>query len=122
MTKDVRFLTLILRHRPDLIFIGLDPAGWMDVDLLLRALTRHCRSLSLSQLEEIVSADRKGRFTLSIDGMRIRAAQGHSISLDLGLPPFRPPHTLYHGTARLQLDAIFSTGLHLGRRQFVHLS
>lgn len=94
----------------------------MSTFFLLRALDRHGRSLSRSQLEEFVSADRKGRFTLSIDGMRIRAAQGHSIALDLGLPPSRPPHTLYHGTATHQLDAIFSTGLHPGRRQFVHLS
>ncbi|MFZ3583213.1 RNA 2'-phosphotransferase [Loktanella sp. DJP18] len=122
MPRDSRFLTLILRHRPDLIGIELDKAGWADIGQLLRALKRHGRSLSRTQLEEIVFADNKTRFTVSPDGTRIRAAQGHSLPLDLGLSPMLPPVTLYHGTARHSLDAIFAEGLLPGRRQFVHLS
>jgi putative RNA 2'-phosphotransferase len=122
MPSDSRFLTLILRHRPDLIGIDLDSAGWTNVDRLLRAIRRHGRPLSHSQLEIIVSADNKARFTLSPDGTRIRAAQGHSLPLDLGLAPIVPPPMLYHGTARHSLDAIFTKGLLPGRRQYVHLS
>lgn len=122
MPSDSRFLTLVLRHRPDLIGIDLDRAGWTDVDRLLRALKRHGRPISRLQLDVIVSSDRKGRLTLSADGRRIRAAQGHSIALDLGLSPRVPPNTLFHGTARHHLDGIFAEGLHPHRRQFVHLS
>lgn len=78
--------------------------------------------MSRAELERIVSADRKGRFTLSADGTRIRAAQGHSIEVDRGLPPSFPPGTLYHGTARHNFDAIFGQGLHPRRRHSVHLS
>lgn len=122
MPRDSRFLTLILRHRPDLIGIVLDRAGWADIGQLLHALKRHGRPLSRTQLENIVSADTKARFTLSPDGTRIRAAQGHSLPLDLGLASIVPPAMLYHGTARHFLGAIFAQGLLPGRRQFVHLS
>ncbi|WP_222101821.1 RNA 2'-phosphotransferase [Jannaschia seosinensis] len=53
---------------------------------------------------------------------RVRAAQGHSLALDFGLTAAVPPDTLYHGTARHHLDAIFAEGLRPQRRQFVHLS
>jgi putative RNA 2'-phosphotransferase len=122
MPNDSRFLTLILRHRPDLIGIELDCAGWTNVELLLRAMRRHGRPLSHSQLEIIVSNDKKARFTLSPDGTHIRAAQGHSLPFDLGLAPLLLPAMLYHGTARHSLNAIFTEGLLPGRRQFVHLS
>ncbi len=122
MPNDSRYLTLILRHRPELLGIDLDRAGWADVASLLRAMKRHGRPMSRSRLEAVVAADEKRRFTLSADGTRIRAAQGHSIALDLGLPPSVPPAILYHGTARHHLDAIFKDGLLPTRRQFVHLS
>ncbi|SEM81273.1 RNA 2'-phosphotransferase [Palleronia pelagia] len=113
---------MILRHRPDVIGIDLDGAGWVDVAGLLRAMKRHGRPMSRSRLEAVVAEDEKSRFTLSADGSRIRAAQGHSISLDLGLVPDIPPPVLYHGTARHHLNNIFAEGLQPQRRQFVHLS
>jgi putative RNA 2'-phosphotransferase len=122
MPNDSRFLTLVLRHSPELIGIDLDKAGWTDIGQLLRAMKRHGRPLSQLQFENIVSADNKARFSLSLDGTRIRAAQGHSMPLDLGLAPIFPPAMLYHGTARHFLNAIFTEGLLPGRRQFVHLS
>ncbi len=122
MPSDSRFLTLVLRHRPDLIGIELDRTGWTDINGLLRAMKRNGRPLSRIELEGIVTADRKKRFTISADGTSIRAAQGHSIAVDLDLPPATPPATLFHGTARHYLDSIFADGLRPGRRQFVHLS
>ena len=122
MPRDSRFLALILRHRPDLIGIDLDRAGWAEIEPLLRAMIRHGRPLSRAQLEDIVSTDSKARFTLSPDGTRIRADQGHSLRIDLGLAPVVPPAILYHGTARETLNDIFKQGLQPGRRQFVHLS
>ena len=55
------------------------------------------------------------------DGL-IRAAQGHSVRVDLGLEPRQPPPVLYHGTVARFLDSIFADGLRPGRRTHVHLS
>lgn len=38
------------------------------------------------------------RFTLSHDGQRIRAAQGHSLAINLDLPARTPPETLWNST------------------------
>ncbi|EAQ04639.1 hypothetical protein OB2597_05135 [Pseudooceanicola batsensis HTCC2597] len=122
MSSDSKFLSRVLRHEPELIAIQLDPQGWVSVDDLLRRLKKVGHGMSREQLREIVETNDKRRFTLSADGRRIRAAQGHSVDVDLGLTPLVPPEFLYHGTAAQNLDAIFETGLNPGRRRQVHLS
>ncbi|MCB1359528.1 MAG: RNA 2'-phosphotransferase, partial [Maritimibacter sp.] len=74
------------------------------------------------EIDRIVATNPKQRFALSPDGTRIRARQGHSLAVDLGLAPVTPPQWLYHGTARNDLDAIRAEGLKPGARQHVHLS
>ena len=64
----------------------------------------------------------KQRFIISKDGDRIRANQGHSVSIDLGLNPTLPPAVLYHGTATRFVDDILAQGLKKMKRQHVHLS
>lgn len=120
MSRESKFLSRVLRHEPELIDITLDPEGWVRVDVLLRNLKKAGRGMSRAELETLVATDAKSRFTLR--GSRIRAAQGHSVSIDLGLTPKQPPETLYHGTASQSLDAIFARGLNPGRRRHVHLS
>ncbi len=122
MSRDSRFLSRILRHAPHEIGLTLDDQGWVTVDDLLRALTRAGRPMRHADLIGIVIADNKHRFTLSAGGRRLRAAQGHSIPVNLGLAPITPPEVLYHGTSRRSLDAIFAAGLRPGRRRQVHLS
>ncbi|MCA0907109.1 RNA 2'-phosphotransferase [Ruegeria marisrubri] len=122
MSRESKFLSLVLRHKPEEIDLQLDAHGWARVDELLRKLKKSGRKLSHDELIEIVETSDKKRFTLSEDGKRIRAAQGHSIEVDLGLKPQQPPSELYHGTASANLDAIFSNGLVPGKRQQVHLS
>lgn len=122
MSRESKFLSLVLRHKPEEIDIQLDKHGWVDVEQLLRKMKKANRKLSREELIQIVEANDKKRFTLSEDGLRIRAAQGHSIDVDLGLQALRPPNELYHGTASANLDAIFVDGLDSGRRQQVHLS
>jgi putative RNA 2'-phosphotransferase len=70
----------------------------------------------------VVNTSEKLRFTLSADGQSIRAAQGHSVAIDLGLSEQEPPTVLYHGTAKRFLRSILSNGLKPQARQQVHLS
>jgi putative RNA 2'-phosphotransferase len=115
-----RRLALVLRHRPGLIGVMLDPAGWVEVDTLLAALARYGRPLSRTDLDRIVAGTDKRRY--EVHGGRIRAAQGHSVPIDLELPPAVPPAVLYHGTVARFLPGIRRDGLRPGRRRHVHLS
>ena len=117
-----KFLSLILRHKPETIGIELDNEGWVSVDELLEKLKLHGKPVSLEQLQEVVATNNKKRFRFSDDGKRIRANQGHSVAIDLALAPTTPPPVLYHGTATKNLDSIFEKGLIKGSRQHVHLS
>jgi uncharacterized protein (TIGR02452 family) len=117
-----KFLSLVLRHDPARIGITLDDAGWTDVDALLTAAAAHGVSLTRDELREIVAASDKQRFALSPDGARIRANQGHSVQVDLQLPPCEPPALLYHGTVEAALPGIREEGLLRGARHHVHLS
>lgn len=122
MSRVPRMIARALRHEPDLLDLTLGPGGWVRVDDLLRGLSGVGRRTRRDELYAIVAADEKGRFTLSPDGQRIRAAQGHSVEVDLQLPAAVPPARLLHGTATRHLDGIFRDGLLPGRRQHVHLS
>ncbi len=117
-----KFLSYVLRHRPDSIGITLDENGWVEVDELLAAAQRSGKQLSRQRLEQVVADSDKKRFALSEDGQRIRANQGHSVSVDLDLEPTEPPKLLYHGTVERFLDSIRAEGLVRGSRHHVHLS
>jgi len=120
-TEMSKFLSFVLRHRPQSICITLDCAGWTDVAELLEALARSGRSLSMQALESIVETSDKRRFVFNADRSRIRAHQGHTIPVDLGLEPVAPPAILYHGTASRFLAGIQQNGLSKRRRHHVHL-
>lgn len=117
-----KLLARWLRHRPDAIGIKLDKNGWANVDeLLLKAAAAGTR-LTKEELFRTVAENDKQRFTLSSDRQRIRAAQGHSVSVDLRLPVKTPPPILFHGTVHKFLPAIREKGLLPGNRRDVHLS
>lgn len=117
-----KFLSLVLRHRPEAAGLTLDRSGWVAVDDLLRALAGHGKSLTRAELEEIVATSDKRRFALSADHSLIRANQGHSLQVDLQLPATLPPDVLFHGTVARYLPAIWAQGLLKGQRHHVHLS
>ena len=119
-----RLLSFVLRHRPDSIGLELDEAGWANVDDLLEGIQRskHDLSISYAELQEVVDTNNKNRFEFSEDGKKIRARQGHSIDIELGLVPRWPPQILWHGTATKSLGAIRKTGLEKRNRHAVHLS
>jgi putative RNA 2'-phosphotransferase len=117
-----KFLSFILRHQPDAIGLALDPQGWVSIDELVEKGNASGTRFSRDNLLQIVEASDKKRFSVSADGLRIRAAQGHSVSVELGLSPREPPAVLYHGTAVRFVDSILSGGLKPQKRQQVHLS
>lgn len=117
-----KFLSLILRHRPELIGLTLDSQGWVDIEELMARARAHGVLLTHTRLMDIVAQSDKQRFAVSDDGQRIRAQQGHSLAIDLQLTPQTPPGRLFHGTATRSLAAIRHQGLRAGNRQYVHLS
>jgi putative RNA 2'-phosphotransferase len=121
-TATSKFLSLVLRHQPDIIGLKLDAAGWTFIDALLAALAAKGRALSRPELEEVVATNPKQRFALSSDGLRIRANQGHSIDVELGFEAMPPPELLYHGTVAAFIPDIFRDGLRKQQRHHVHLS
>jgi len=116
-----KFLSLVLRHQPEKIGISLDDAGWIDVDVLLDAMARHGKRISRQLLDHVVRTNDKQRFSLSEDGRRIRANQGHSVGVELGYTAAEPPEILLHGTPTRFLDAIRQDGLKRMDRHHVHL-
>lgn len=122
LIKLSKFLSLVLRHSPESIGLSLDDNGWADIDELIRLAGARGKRLTRPLIEEIVATSDKKRFVISEDQARIRASQGHSISVDLGLAPQEPPALLYHGTASRFVESIQQQGLVKGSRQHVHLS
>ena len=117
-----RRLSYVLRHNPASIGVELDEAGWVDVDELLDALAVAGVTVNRVELTEIVRGSDKQRFALDNETNRIRANQGHSLPVELGLSPVEPPSVLYHGTTASSLESITKQGLKRGDRNHVHLS
>ena len=120
--KTSKFLSFVLRHKPEAIGLHLDGEGWASVDDLIACAASDGKELDRAVIESVVATNDKQRFELSDDGSRIRARQGHSLPVDLGLEPQVPPELLYHGTASRSLASIRGTGLVKGERHHVHLS
>ncbi len=121
LVRTSKFLSLVLRHEPEKIGLALDPQGWVAIDELLAKAAGHL-PLTAELLHEVVRTSDKQRFAISGDGTRIRANQGHSVPVELGLAAQVPPEQLYHGTATRFLDSIRRQGLLRGERHHVHLS
>lgn len=117
-----KFLSLILRHSPETIHLKLDENGWADVEELITKSNKNRKSLDFETLQYVVETNDKKRFTFNEDLTKIRANQGHSITIDLELQPQTPPDELYHGTVAKFMDAILKDGLQKMSRQHVHLS
>ncbi|MEO3780282.1 RNA 2'-phosphotransferase [Micromonospora sp. B11E3] len=120
MVRLSKRMSRALRHEPHRIGLTPDGAGWVPVDDLLAAMR-----IDRADLDAVVAGNDKQRFAVrrGPDGIeRIRANQGHTIPVDLGLAPQSPPDRLYHGTGAAALDSIRATGLNRGGRHHVHLS
>lgn len=114
-------MSYALRHNPDALGLELDSAGWVDFEILVERLRDDQRTpIDRDDIVDVIEQNDKQRFELV--GGRIRAAQGHSIDVDLELTPAIPPNELWHGTVDRFLSSIFDTGLAPRGRTHVHLS
>lgn len=123
--QDVRtskFLALVLRHDPERIGLHLDASGWVDIDELLRQSAAHGNRFTEEDLRRVVTNNSKRRYVIDDTTRRIRANQGHSLTVDLGLEPTAPPAVLYHGTASKTVAVIRAEGIKKMHRQHVQLS
>ena len=101
----------------------LDKEGWLEISTLIENANKHGTTITLELLHEVVVTSDKQRFSLSEDGLRIRANQGHSLSdVNLQLSPSTPPNKLFHGTVAQFLPSIRLQGLLKRSRNHVHLS
>ncbi|MGX4512459.1 RNA 2'-phosphotransferase [Clostridioides difficile] len=116
------FISLILRHKPEIIGIKLDDYGYADVNELIEKINNTGRNINIEILEQIVKEDNKQRYSFNEDRSKIRANQGHSINIDVELKELEPPEYLYHGTATRFLDNIKNEGIIKQSRLYVHLS
>jgi putative RNA 2'-phosphotransferase len=120
-TSPSRYMSLVLRHKPEVAGVLLSPEGWASTDAVVHAVRARCGPFTRQDLRDLVASNDKQRFELSPNGKRVRAVQGHSVPVDLGLVAAIPPEVLYHGTTTQALDAIKLKGLLPMQRQYVHL-
>lgn len=116
-----KYISLILRHKPETINLVLDEHGWADVEQLIRGIQK-TKHFNRQMLEEIVRTDAKQRYSFNEDKTKIRANQGHSIPVDVELKETIPPDYLWHGTGKKYTDSIEKQGLLPKTRLYVHLS
>lgn len=121
VTKISKFLSFVLRHKPEAINLTLDEHGWASVVELIEKAQPQI-TITPELIKQVVITNDKKRFSLSDDEQFIRANQGHSVQVDLKLSPKKPPEILYHGTATRFLNPIKQEGLKPGQRHHVHLS
>jgi len=119
-----KFLSLVLRHSPETIDLKLDENGWADVEeLILKCNKKGSQNQMTDELlDYVVENNDKKRFAFNEDKTKIRASQGHSISVELNLNETEPSEYLYHGTVAKFLENIKKEGLQKMSRQHVHLS
>jgi putative RNA 2'-phosphotransferase len=121
--KDIsKFLSLVLRHKPETIGVNMDTNGWVVVDELIEKCGKKGMTFDFETLEEVVLTNDKQRFAFSDDYVRIRANQGHSVNVDLQFEPSEPGGYLFHGTVEKFLESIRAEGLQKRSRLHVHLS
>ena len=117
-----KFISLILRHKPEKIGIKLDEHGWADVNALIEGIQKSGKQFNITLLEKVVAENDKQRFSFNEDKTKIRANQGHTKKVDVELEDKMPPKILFHGTLAKNSASIKKDGLLKMKRLHVHLS
>lgn len=122
LKKRSKFLSLLLRHQPELLNLKLEEGGWTDIKILIEKINKKNDNFTFQELEYVVENNDKQRFAFNEDKTKIRANQGHSTKVEMNYQPVLPPPVLYHGTATKNVESILKNGILKGNRQFIHLS
>lgn len=117
-----KFLSLVLRHKPETIGIQLDQNGWVDIVELIEKSNKYGIQFDREILNYIVVNNSKKRFAFNDVLDKIRASQGHSVDIELGYKNQEPPEILFHGTNEKSVQSILEKGIEKRNRQQVHLS
>jgi len=116
-----KFLSLVLRHKPEKIGLELDAKGWANVEDLLIKMNSSGKSINFILLQNIVETNKKKRFRFNSAKTKIKANQGHSIEIENRFKSINPPELLYHGTGEKSVESILKTGIEKRNRHHVHL-
>lgn len=117
-----KFLSLILRHKPETIGLSLDEYGYSVISELIAKADQNNIQIDESELLNVVASNNKQRFLISENGKKIKATQGHSFRVKLEIESKEPPEYLYHGTLRSLSNVISSEGLKRMKRSHVHMN
>jgi putative RNA 2'-phosphotransferase len=117
-----KFMSLVLRHKPETIGLQLNEHGWANVQEMIDKMNTTGADVDIDLIHTIVETNDKKRFAFNEDMTMIRASQGHSVEVDLNLNEVQPPEFLYHGTIQESVDIIRLEGLKKMSRQHIHLS
>jgi len=114
-----KFMSLVLRHKPEEANLSLDKEGFVDVSLLKNNL-----NINTEELDWIVNNNNKKRFAYNDSKTKIRANQGHSINeIEITFDVVKDvPDFLYHGTSSKILELIMKEGIKKMSRTHIHLS
>ena len=120
--KISKFVSMVLRHRPEYIGLKLSKDGWANVYELIEKIKSKGKNIDKDILERVVLYNDKKRFSFNENHTLIRANQGHSIDVDLEFEEKEPPDILFHGTSVNNIDSIKKYGIKKMKRLHVHLS
>lgn len=120
-----KFMSLVLRHQPELLNININDDGYIDISLKEFANRISKRSnyhwVTLTDIHYVIDHNAKGRFV--IDNGKLRSKYGHSVQVNLLKKSDKSlPNILYHGTSPANKQNIMRYGLDKRSRQNVHFS
>jgi len=62
-----KFLSYVLRHRPEAIGLNLDSDGWAEIEALIKGSRRAGENIDLALIQKIVAENDKKRYAISED-------------------------------------------------------
>ena len=73
LTKISKYLTFVLRHKPESIGLVLDGERWASIEELVTKANNSGKTVTLAQVEQIVALNELDIFEVSDDRRQIRA-------------------------------------------------
>lgn len=117
-----KYLSLILRHKPEQGNIELSSEGWAKIDDIIKGYKRK-GEITVDNILAAVEHNPKKRFELNESQTEIRAVQGHSVKhVKIKMDKFVPDGPVFHGTIQKSIKPILKEGLKPQTRIHTHLS